>query len=48
MDKDHLDKLIDIIKTRDEEAFALMKYTREDDIRIKVRFKYKIFFIIYN
>jgi hypothetical protein len=36
-EKETLEKLIDMMKKRDEEAFCLMKYTRQDDTRIKVR-----------
>lgn len=36
-EKDALEKLIDMMNKRDEEAFCLMRYTRQDDIRIKVK-----------
>lgn len=39
IDKDDLEQLIDSMKKRDEEMFCLMKYTRQDDIRIKVKTK---------
>ncbi|CAF4134162.1 unnamed protein product, partial [Rotaria sp. Silwood2] len=35
IEKDTLEKLIDVIKKNDEETFCLMKYTRQDNIRIK-------------
>jgi UDP-glucose:O-linked fucose beta-1,3-glucosyltransferase len=40
-EKEALEKLIDVMKKRDEEAFCLMRYTRQDDIRIKVKNKKK-------
>jgi hypothetical protein len=36
VEKDTLEKLIDVMKKRDDEAFCLMKYTQQDNIRIKV------------
>lgn len=36
IDRDNLENFIDTIKHRDEEIFSLMKYTQEDNIRIKV------------
>ncbi|CAF0975474.1 unnamed protein product [Rotaria sp. Silwood1] len=35
IDKDVLEKLIDVIKKNDDETFCLMKYTQQDNIRIK-------------
>jgi UDP-glucose:O-linked fucose beta-1,3-glucosyltransferase len=34
-DKNAFEDLIDMLNKRDEEAFCLMRYTRQDDIRIK-------------
>ena len=34
-DKNAFEDLIDMMNKRDEEAFCLMRYTRQDDIRIK-------------
>ncbi|CAF1211887.1 unnamed protein product [Rotaria sordida] len=35
IEKDALEQLIDIIKKNDDETFCLMKYTQQDNIRIK-------------
>jgi hypothetical protein len=37
IDKDGLEQFIDVMTKRDDEAFCLMRYTRQDDVRIKVR-----------
>ena len=36
IDRDKLDGLVELIKKADEDTFALMKYTQEDNSRIKV------------
>ena len=36
-EKQTLEDLIESMKKRDEEAFYVLRYTREDDIRIKVK-----------
>lgn len=36
VEKDQLEKIMNTIKKNEDDAICLMKYTRQDDIRIKV------------